>query len=114
MAQCIFCMIANGEIPSKIAYEDDQVLAFHDIEPQAPVHVLIVPKKHYSSILDISEGESALVAHMFLVASKLAKELGVADSGFRLVVNTGKDGGQTVPHLHLHLTGGRAFGWPAG
>ena len=107
-------MIAKGEIPSKVAYEDNQVLAFHDIDPKAPVHVLIIPKKHYSSILDVSEGESGILAHMFLVANRLAHELGVADSGFRLVVNTGKDGGQSVPHLHLHLTGGRAFGWPAG
>ncbi len=114
MADCIFCMIANGEIPSKVAYEDDQVLAFHDIDPKAPVHVLIIPKKHFSSILEINEGESGTLAHMFLVANRLAHELGVAESGFRLVVNTGKDGGQTVPHLHLHLTGGRAFGWPAG
>jgi len=114
MDDCIFCKIASGEIPSKFLYEDDSVVAFNDLDPQAPVHVLIVPKKHYESILDVPEGESAVVGHMFCVAARLAREQGIAEGGFRLVMNTGKDGGQSVPHLHLHMTGGRAFGWPAG
>ena len=116
MEDCLFCKIANGEIPSKKAYEDDKLLAFYDIEPQAPVHILIVPKKHYTSILDIgqAEGDCCLIAHMFEVANKLARENGLEERGFRLVINTGKEGGQSVAHLHLHLLGGRAFGWPAG
>lgn len=114
MDKCIFCMIANGEIPTNKAYEDDKVIAFYDLEPQAPVHVLIVPKKHYESILAVPAEDSCVVGHMFQVASKLANELGIAEKGFRLVINTGKDGGQSVPHLHLHMTGGREHGWPAG
>ena len=114
MENCLFCKIANGEIPSKKAYEDDKVLAFYDIEPQAPVHVLIVPKKHYTSVMDIEPADQALLSHMIEVAQKLAKELGVSKDGFRLVINTGENGGQSVPHLHIHLLGGRKFGWPAG
>ena len=113
MDDCIFCKIANKEIPTSLVYEDDLVAAFNDLSPQAPVHVLIVPKKHYQSVLEVPEGDT-IVAHMFHVASKLAKELGIAENGFRLVINTGKDGGQSVPHLHLHMTGGREHGWPAG
>ena len=109
MDDCIFCKIANKEIPTSLVYEDDLVAAFNDLSPQAPVHVLIVPKKHYQSVLEVPEGD-AIVAHMFHVASKLAKELGIAEKGFRLVINTGKDGGQSVPHLHLHMTGGREHG----
>ena len=113
MDDCIFCKIANKEIPTSLVYEDDLVAAFNDLSPQAPVHVLIVPKKHYQSVLEVPEGDK-IEAHMFHVASKLAKELGIAEKGFRLVINTGKDGGQSVPHLHLHMTGGREHGWPAG
>ena len=118
MEDCIFCKIAAGEIPAKKVYEDNEVMAFHDLEPQAPVHVLIIPKKHYASILDIeADGNNAHLApmnHMAMVAQDIARKLGVAESGFRLVINTGKDGGQSVPHLHMHLLGGRPFGWPAG
>ncbi|MDD4076351.1 MAG: histidine triad nucleotide-binding protein [Eubacteriales bacterium] len=114
MENCLFCKIANGEIPSKKAYEDDTVLAFYDIEPQAPVHVLIVPKKHYTSVMDIESADQALLSHMIEIAQKLAKELGVSKDGFRLVINTGENGGQSVPQLHIHLLGGRKFGWPAG
>ncbi len=110
---CIFCKIANGEIPSKKAYEDDKVLAFYDLEPQAPVHILIIPKEHISSAAEITEENSAVVAHIFEVAAKLGKELGL-DNGYRIVNNCGKDGGQTVHHLHFHFMGGREFGWPAG
>ena len=114
MSDCLFCKIVAGEIPCSKAYEDDTVLAFNDIDPQAPTHILIVPKKHFDSILELGAEDAALLSHMFEVANRLAGEKGFAQNGFRLVINTGKDGGQSVPHLHLHLMGGRAFGWPAG
>lgn len=110
---CIFCKIAAGEIPSKKAYEDDKVLAFYDLEPQAPVHILIIPKEHISSAADINEENSAVISHIFEVAAKLGKELGL-DNGYRIVNNCGSDGGQTVKHLHFHFMGGRQFTWPAG
>lgn len=114
MDNCIFCKIVNGEIPSKKVYEDDSVAAFYDIEPQAPVHVLIIPKAHYASTLDLDDTTADVVGKMVLAANKIAKELGVNESGFRLVMNTGRDAGQTVAHLHMHLMGGREFTWPAG
>ncbi|MDL2258267.1 histidine triad nucleotide-binding protein [Eubacteriales bacterium OttesenSCG-928-K08] len=114
MDDCIFCKIIDGIIPSKKAYEDDQLLAFHDIAAQAPVHVLIIPKKHMESVLELSPEDDALLGHMFRVAQQLAQELNIKDDGFRLVFNTGNDGGQTVMHLHMHLMGGRAMGWPPG
>lgn len=110
---CIFCKIAKGEIPSKKAYEDDTVLAFYDLEPQAPVHILIIPKEHIASCDEINESNSAVVSHIFEVAAKLGKELGL-ENGYRIVNNCGADGGQTVHHLHFHFMGGRQFGWPAG
>ena len=114
MDNCIFCKIVNGEIPSKKVYEDESVAAFYDIEPQAPVHVLIIPKAHFASTLELSDDTAQVVGNMVLAANKIAKELGVDESGFRLVMNTGRDAGQTVPHLHMHLMGGRSFSWPAG
>ncbi len=114
MENCLFCKIAQGEIPSEKVFEDETVLAFCDIDPQAPTHILIVPKRHYTSIMDIKAEDAGLLSHLFEVANKLAKEKGLEENGFRLVINTGKDGGQSVPHLHIHLMGGRAFGWPAG
>ena len=114
MDNCIFCKIVNGEIPSKKVYEDDSVAAFYDIEPQAPVHVLIIPKAHFASTLDLGADTAQVVGNMVLAANKIAKELGVDESGFRLVMNMGRDAGQTVPHLHMHLMGGRRFSWPAG
>lgn len=110
---CIFCKIAQGEIPTNKVYEDDTVLAFYDLDPQAPVHILIIPKEHISSSAEITEENSAVVAHIFEVAAKLAKEKGL-DNGFRIVANTGDDGGQTVKHLHFHLLGGRSMKWPPG
>ena len=110
---CVFCKIAKGERPSKKVYEDDQTLAFCDLEPQAPVHILIIPKKHIASAAEITPENSAIVAHIFEVAAKLAKEQHL-ESGFRIVCNAGKDGGQTVPHLHFHLLGGRSMKWPPG
>lgn len=110
---CIFCKIAAGEIPSTKVYEDDTVVAFNDLDPQAPVHVLIIPKEHIASAAEINEGNSAVVAHIFEVAAKIAAEKGLKD-GFRIVNNCGDSAGQSVKHLHFHLMGGRDFGWPAG
>lgn len=110
---CLFCKIINGEIPSNKVYEDDQVFAFRDIEPQAPTHILIIPKQHIKSAAEIDESNSAVVAHIFEVAAKIAKQEGL-DDGFRIVNNCGDIAGQTVKHLHFHLMGGREFVWPAG
>ena len=110
---CLFCKIINGEIPSNKVYEDDQVFAFRDIEPQAPTHILSIPKQHITSAAEIDESNSAVVAHIFEVAAKIAKQEGL-DDGFRIVNNCGDIAGQTVKHLHFHLMGGREFGWPAG
>lgn len=103
---CIFCKIANGEIPSTKVYEDDTVLAFNDLSPQAPVHILIIPKQHISGAYEINEDNSAVVAHIFEVAARLAKEMNL-ENGFRIATNCGEDGGQTVKHLHFHLVGGK-------
>ncbi len=110
---CLFCKIINGEIPSKKAYEDDTVLAFYDIEPQAPVHILIIPKEHITSCADITPDNSGVISHIYEVAAQLAKENNLTD-GFRIVSNTGDSAGQTVKHLHFHLLGGRDFTWPPG
>lgn len=110
---CIFCKIVNGEIPSNKAYEDDKVLAFYDLEPQAPVHILIIPKEHIASAADITAENSSVISHVFEVAAIIAKEKGL-DNGFRIVNNCGDSAGQTVKHIHFHLMGGRDFGWPAG
>ena len=110
---CIFCKIVNGEIPSNKAYEDDKVLAFYDLEPQAPVHILIIPKEHICCAAEITPENSAVIAHIFEVAAIIAKEKGL-DDGFRIVNNCGESAGQTVKHIHFHLMGGRDFGWPAG
>ena len=115
MADCIFCKIAAGEIPSQKVYEDESVVAFKDLSPKAPVHVLIVPKKHIQSVAHFQAEDKELAAHIFVdVVPKLANELGIADGGFRVVMNTGDDGGQTVHHLHVHLLGGRKMTWPPG
>jgi histidine triad (HIT) family protein len=112
---CIFCKIANKEIPTKFVYEDESVAAFKDLEPQAPVHVLVVSKKHIANLLDVAASDQDLLAHiMGEVIPKIAKDLGVDEKGFRVVVNTKADGGQTVPHLHFHLLGGRSMTWPPG
>jgi histidine triad (HIT) family protein len=109
----IFLKIIEKKIPAKIAYEDEQCLAFHDINPQAPVHVLIVPKRVIATHDELTLGDSPLIGHMHLVAVKLAKQLGLHD-GYRVVVNNRETGGQTVPHLHFHLLGGRNMTWPPG
>lgn len=104
---CIFCKIVEGEIPSDTIYQDEEITAFRDINPQAPVHIVIIPRKHIAALSDLSESESALVGRMVAVANKLAKKEGIADKGYRVTVNCGKEGGQLVPHLHMHLVGGR-------
>ncbi len=110
---CIFCKIAHNEIPSKKLYEDDEIVAFNDLEPQAPVHVLIIPKAHISSANEIIAENSDIIGKIFMVAAKIAKEQGL-NKGYRIVNNCGEDGGQTVQHLHFHLLGGRKMHWPAG
>jgi histidine triad (HIT) family protein len=111
---CLFCRIARGDIPAKLAHQDDQVVAFHDIDPRAPVHVLIIPRKHIPAVDHLEAGDAGLGGHLFEVARQLARQLGVADSGYRLVVNSGADAGQSVDHLHMHLLGGRPLKWPPG
>ncbi|WP_040211355.1 histidine triad nucleotide-binding protein [Clostridium polynesiense] len=112
MNDCIFCKIVEGDIPSKKIYEDDKVLAFQDIKPEAPVHVLIIPKAHIESVNNINEENSEIIGHIFLVINKLAKTLEIEKDGYRVVNNCGVNGGQTVPHLHFHLFGGKSFNWP--
>jgi histidine triad (HIT) family protein len=104
---CIFCQIASGKIPSDIVYQDQEIVAFRDINPKAPVHILIIPKKHIASLDQLSQSDTALVGRMVALASRLAKDEGVAEKGYRLAINCGKEGGQLVPHLHMHLLGGR-------
>lgn len=111
---CLFCKIINGEIGSSKVYEDDKVYAFRDIEPQAPVHILIIPKEHIASANELDEKNSAIVGHIFAVAAKIAEEEDIAQGGYRIVNNCGEDGGQTVKHLHFHLLGGRSLAWPPG
>lgn len=111
---CLFCKIINGEIPSTKVYEDDKVYAFRDIEPQAPVHILIIPKEHIASANELTEENASVVGHIYAVAAKLAKDEGIADGGYRIVNNCGQDGGQTVGHLHFHMLGGRSLQWPPG
>jgi histidine triad (HIT) family protein len=111
---CIFCKIANKEIPSTIVYEDEEILAFEDVNPVAPVHILVVPKKHISSLNDLTAEDSGLVAKIMLVIQNIAKEKNIAEAGYRVVNNCGELGGQTVNHIHFHLLGGREMLWPAG
>ena len=111
---CLFCKIIAGDIPSAKVYEDDKVYAFRDIEPQAPVHILIIPKEHIASANELTEENASVVGHIFAVAAKIAKEEGIAEGGYRIVNNCGQDGGQTVGHLHFHMLGGRSLQWPPG
>nr|WP_163500736.1 histidine triad nucleotide-binding protein [Halomonas socia] len=110
----LFSKIIEREVPADIVYEDDQVLAFRDINPQAPTHILIIPKKPIATLNDLTEEDQALVGRLPLVAAKLAKQLGFAEEGYRVVMNCNENGGQTVYHIHMHLMGGRRFTWPAG
>jgi len=104
---CIFCQIVDGKIPSDIVYQDEEVIAFRDINPVAPAHLLIIPKKHIPSLTHLADVETPLIGHMVKVANQLARKEGIAESGYRLVINSGEQGGQLVPHLHMHLLGGR-------
>ena len=113
MAKTLFQRIADGEIPAKLVHQDDRCVAFHDIAPQAPVHILVVPREPVARIAEASTAHAELVGHLLLVAARVAADQGLRD-GFRLVVNNGRHGGETVPHLHVHLLGGRALGWPPG
>lgn len=112
--ECLFCKIINREIPANIVYEDEHVLAFNDIGPQAPTHQLIIPKKHISTLNDIEEPDLATIGRLQLTAAKLAREQGFDEDGYRVVMNCNEMGGQTVYHIHMHLMGGRIFTWPPG
>ena len=114
MTDCLFCKIIEGDIPSTKVYEDEFVLAFRDIEPQAPQHIIIIPKTHISSANEITAENSAVIGKIYEAASKIAKDLGFSENGYRIVNNCGKDGGQTVGHIHFHLLGGRNLQWPPG
>ena len=114
MADCLFCKIRDGQIPAKLAFEDAQCLAFHDINPQAPMHVLIVPREHIPTLNDLKPEHEALVGHLHAVAAKLARDAGHAETGYRVLFNTNRGAGQTVFHIHLHLVAGREMRWPPG
>lgn len=111
---CLFCKIVSGDIPAEILYQDEQVLAFRDISPQAPTHILIIPKRHITTINDIAEEDATLIGQMVLTAKKLAAQEGLAEDGYRLAMNCNENGGQSVYHIHLHLLGGRRMTWPPG
>ncbi len=114
MSDCLFCKIAAKTIPAKLVHEDDRSVAFDDINPQAPVHTLVIPRRHVASLAELNEADAGLLGHLLLVGNQVAKQKGIAEGGYRLVVNTGRNGGQTVFHLHLHLLGGRPMHWPPG
>ena len=114
MSTCLFCRIAAGTVPSKILHQDDDVVAFEDINPQAPVHVLVIPRKHVPSIGETDAGDAALLSRLLMACAKIARDKGLASSGYRILTNTGLDAGQSVFHLHWHVLGGRQMGWPPG
>ena len=114
MSDCIFCRIVEGTIPSTMAHEDDECLAFEDLNPQAPVHVLVIPKRHIVSLADVQEADLSLLGRLMLTCSYVAKQKGLEESGYRVVTNIGANAGQTVFHLHVHVLGGRGFQWPPG
>lgn len=114
MTDCIFCKIANKEVNARIVYEDDRVVAFHDLFPAAPTHLLIIPKQHYTTLNDVPASEALILGELMTTASKLATDLGVADDGYRVVMNCNGNGGQSVYHIHLHLLAGRKLTWPPG
>lgn len=114
MNDCLFCKIIKGEISCNKVYEDDKVLAFKDISPEAPVHVLVIPKEHIKSVNEITTSNSQIIAHIFVVINKIVEELNIKEAGYRVVNNCGEDGGQTVGHMHFHVLGGRNLQWPPG
>ncbi len=114
MEDCIFCKIINREIPASMVFEDEKMIAFNDINPQAPIHILLIPREHFSSLNDIPEEKKNILSHLLLKARQIAQEKGIAEKGYRIVLNTAKDSGQEVFHIHLHLLGGRRMHWPPG
>jgi len=114
MSDCLFCGIIEGRIKGDIVYQDESLVAFRDINPKAPVHLLIIPRKHIANLMELAPNDGPVIAQIFQLTAKLAREHGIADNGFRVVVNNGPDAGQSVFHLHYHLLGGRALGWPPG
>ena len=110
MDDCIFCKIVKGEIPSEKVYEDEEVIAFKDINPAAPIHILVIPKKHITTLLDVTEEDSYLISKIFVAINKIAKQIGIEENGFRIIANCGKDSGQEVMHIHFHLLAGRKMG----
>jgi histidine triad (HIT) family protein len=114
MPDCLFCKIIAGEIPCDQVHADDEFLAFRDINPQAPVHVLVIPRRHVAALSDLNDGDVDLMGRLQVTGARVAKELGLADSGYRFVINCGRDAAQTVPHIHLHVLGGRPMSWPPG
>ncbi len=114
MEDCLFCKIIKKEIPADIVFEDDKIVAFRDIKPQAPTHILIIPKKHVPTVMDLQDGDKDIVGYIYMIAKKLADREGIAEKGFRVVVNCNADAGQEVFHIHFHLLGGRLFKWPPG
>jgi histidine triad (HIT) family protein len=114
MTDCVFCKIVAGEIPTAAVYDDDQVLAFRDIQPEAPVHIIIIPKRHIATLNDLTPADAELIGRMHLAARQVALDLGVANSGYRTLINCNRDAGQYVFHVHMHLLAGRNLGWPPG
>lgn len=114
MIDCLFCKVVSGDVPADVVHRDDQLLAFRDIKPQAPVHLLIIPKKHIPSLLEVQSADHELIGRAFSVGKALAQQQGISDDGFRMVANCGVAAGQSVYHLHFHLMGGRSMGWPPG
>jgi len=113
-SNCLFCRMLSGEIPVNKVYEDDQAFAFRDINPQAPTHVLVIPRRHVAALSEASDEDQSLLGHLSLVATRVAQQEGVAESGYRTVINSGLDAGQSVLHLHVHVLGGRPLNWPPG
>lgn len=114
MGECVFCRIAAGELPARVVFTNDEIVAFHDLSPRAPVHILVIPRRHLDSLGVATEDDGALLGRLLLVAAEVARDAGIDTSGFRVVTNTGAGAGQSVPHLHLHVLGGRQLGWPPG
>lgn len=114
MSECVFCEIISGRMPADFVYQDDEIVAFKDINPQAPVHILVVPKKHYATLLDLKPEDAGLVGRLILIANEIAKRFNVHNRGFRLIFNCNREAGQSIYHVHLHLLGGRIMMWPPG
>jgi len=114
MSDCVFCKIVAGEIPARVLFEDDQVLAFEDLHPQAPQHLLVIPKKHIATLNELTAEDAPVIGHMARVAAQIARDRGFSDDGYRTVMNCNEQGGQTVYHIHMHVLGGRAMTWPPG